>query len=300
MDLARGGLWWTRGRANLKQGGDTLTNQLTFGVPHGEYHRHHSGLYLPGARRPTCIDLFAGCGGFSLGMIMGGFEVVAALEYEEMAAITYMCNLGTYPINIHYATPDDKDRLNKRVEKLIEKKGAGVYEIPVSGSGWISHNPGTPGVNHFFFGDIRKFTGKQILDAIGMKVGEVDCIVGGPPCQGFSYAGRRNVMDERNSLVFEFARMIIEIQPKTMIMENVPGIATMTTKEGLPVVDTFCRILEDGGFGAYDALKQSILATSGAGAAIKGQSRAKKNRKTKQPKIKKSQEGQLTLDFGVI
>ncbi len=141
------------------------------GILNGEYHRHRSGLYLPGARRPTCIDFFAGCGGFSLGMMQGGFEVVAGLEFDAEAALTYMCNLGTYPIEIHYSSPEDKERLNKAVEKQIKKEKDGVYKIHVSGSGWISNEPNTPGVSHFFFGDIRKFTGKQILDAIGMNVG---------------------------------------------------------------------------------------------------------------------------------
>jgi len=216
-----------------------------------------------------------------MGMMMAGFEMVAALEYDDCAAITYMLNLGTYPINIHYATPEDKDRLNKHLEKMVKKGEHDAYKIPTPGSGWISHNPGIPGVRHFFFGDIRKFSGKQILDAIGMKVGEVDCIVGGPPCQGFSISGKRDVMDPRNSLVFEFAKKIIEIRPKTMVMENVPGIVSMITPEGIPVVDAFCRILEDGGFGGYDALKKTILSTSGIGVAMKGKSKIKQHKKDK-------------------
>ena len=102
-----------------------------------------------------------------------------------------------------------------------------------------------------------------------MKHGEVDCVIGSPPCQGFSTAGKRNVLDRRNSLVFEFARLVCEISPKTMVFENVPGIASMVTPAGLPVLDVFCRILEDGGFGTVEALKRGLLRSAGAGAALR-------------------------------
>lgn len=230
-----------------------------------EYHYHHTGLYLPGPCRPICIDLFSGCGGFSLGMIQAGFEVVAACDNDPYATITYLYNLGSYPVEIHYIEPEDRERLERAVIQCTKKKN-GIYQMPVSGG---NRRPDIPGVRHFWFGDIRKVTGQEILDALGMKPGEIDCVVGGPPCQGFSYAGRRNVMDPRNSLVFEFARLVLEIQPKAMIMENVPGILTMVTPEGLPVMDVLCRILEDGGFGTAEAIKRSLLATAGAGAVCR-------------------------------
>lgn len=248
-----------------------------------------SGLCVPEAakrRRPTCVDLFCGCGGFSLGMIAGGFEVVAACDNDPWAAITYLTNLGSYPVNIHWIEPDDKERLNKACEKLIVK-GDGVWTMTAtSGSGRIAHEDGQPGVGHFFFGDVRKLTGRQILDAVGMERGELDCVVGGPPCQGFTRINsKRSPTDPRNSLVFEFIRLVIEMQPKTMIMENVPDMLQMVTPEGVPVLDAICRVLEDGGFGVYDSLRRSLLASSGCGAAIRA--KAGKKRKTKRKKQKR-------------
>ncbi len=105
------------------------------------------------------------------------------------------------------------------------------------------------------------------------------------------------MLDERNSLVFDYARMIVEIKPRTMVMENVPGILTMTTKEGIPVIDAFCRILEDGGFGTYDALKQTLINTSGSGLAMKGQPKTKESKKSKKPVTEESQEKQFVLNF---
>ncbi|MFA7454882.1 MAG: DNA cytosine methyltransferase [Desulfobulbaceae bacterium] len=224
------------------------------------------GLWVPAQpKRPVAVDLFAGCGGFSLGMIDAGFQVIAALEWDADAAITYLINLGSYPLQMHFASPEDQERLEKRLQKYWKKTDL-CREVPVSGS----HRPqGRPGVDHFFFGDARKFTGAQILQAIGMRRGELDCVVGGPPCQGFSRAGTRNVLDPRNSLVFDFARLIIEMQPKTMVMENVPEIVDMVTPEGLPVIDAFSCILEDGGMGTFEGIRKVLAGNPGSTALIR-------------------------------
>jgi DNA (cytosine-5)-methyltransferase 1 len=125
----------------------------------------------------------------------------------------------------------------------------------------------------FYLGDVRQLTGARILDDLGLDLGELDLVAGGPPCQGFSHAGQRQVEDPRNSLVFEFARLVLEMRPRTMFMENVSGMVSMVTPEGIPVVDALCRVLEDGGFGAYDALRKSILTTAGVGAAVRSRKR---------------------------
>ncbi len=76
--------------------------------------------------------------------------------------------------------------------------------------------------------DIREVTGEEIRAHIQAKYvdwdGEIHAVFGGPPCQGFSVAGLQNVEDERNSLVGEFVRLVLELNPLGAIMENVPGI----------------------------------------------------------------------------
>lgn len=230
------------------------------------YCLHPSGLLVPIRKRPIAIDLFSGCGGMSLGIIQAGFEVVAAVDWDVEAMKTYCANLGSYPLNMHFITPEDRERMEKCLDRGAKKKK--IRAFSVSGSGWISHHPDMPPVKHVWVGDIRKLTGAEILDTLGMKRGEVDLVCGGPPCQGFSRAGKQNVMDPRNSLVFEWARMVLEIMPKTFMMENVPGMLNMVTPEGIPVIDALCRVLADGGFGTLDALKKSLIATSGAGVAM--------------------------------
>jgi DNA (cytosine-5)-methyltransferase 1 len=54
--------------------------------------------------------------------------------------------------------------------------------------------------------------------------GDIDAIIGGPPCQGFSAGGKREQDDERNQLVLEFVRLVVELRPKAFCMENVAGL----------------------------------------------------------------------------
>lgn len=59
------------------------------------------------------------------------------------------------------------------------------------------------------------------------KINDVDVIIGGPPCQGFSIAGKRIVEDERNKLYKSFVRIVEYYRPKAFLMENVPNIISM-------------------------------------------------------------------------
>ena len=252
------------------------------------YRRALSGLIVPAhvpepKTRPTAFGFFAGAGGMTLGMIQAGFEVVGANEYNPEAALTFLANLASYPVQIHYIDGEaDKKRLNTACERYIFggkgkslPKGIGdrIYNentgSMLAGSGWIKHNPDQAPVRNFWFGDIRKLKGSDILGALGMQPGEIDCVFGGPPCQGFSTAGKREVMDPRNSLVFEFAQRILELQPKTFVMENVPGIVSMLAPDGVPVIDKFAMMVSEGGYGKWDKIKQGMLMQAGCAAVMK-------------------------------
>jgi len=75
-------------------------------------------------------------------------------------------------------------------------------------------------------GDITKNEVKSALfDAIKGK--KIDIIIGGPPCQGFSHAGKRLVDDPRNFLFKEFVEIVKQVKPKVVVLENVEGILTM-------------------------------------------------------------------------
>jgi DNA (cytosine-5)-methyltransferase 1 len=113
----------------------------------------------------TMGDLFAGCGGLTCGAHQNGLESKWAIEWEEIAAMTYKLNF-----------PDTKV-LNTNI----------------------------------------KTVNLELLD-------NVDIILGGPPCQGFSIAGKRAIDDPRNELYKEFVRVINYMKPNEFIMENVKEI----------------------------------------------------------------------------
>lgn len=78
--------------------------------------------------------------------------------------------------------------------------------------------------------DIKQITIETLLSASNLKVGELDVLIGGPPCQGFSTAGPRFWDDPRNALLKQYVRILDGLRPKWFLMENVEGL--LTTKKG--------------------------------------------------------------------
>jgi DNA (cytosine-5)-methyltransferase 1 len=111
---------------------------------------------------PTLIDLFAGCGGMTVGFAAEGFSSKLAVEWNEYAAATYAANFGE---------------------------------------------------NHTFCGDIADFRDHEIPN--------VDVVIGGPPCQGFSNLGSKDVNDPRNQLWKEYIRFVQAAEPQIFVLENV-------------------------------------------------------------------------------
>lgn len=125
------------------------------------------------ARPPTCIDLFAGAGGLSEGLLQAGLDVVASVELHPQPGLTHAFN--------HPAT-------------------------------------------QILVGDIRDLDYETLDQAIARRgTDQVDVVVGGPPCQGFSSAGKKASTDPRNSLFRSFVDVIEHLRPRMFMMENVPG-----------------------------------------------------------------------------
>lgn len=82
-----------------------------------------------------------------------------------------------------------------------------------------------------FQGSVEDIDPREVLDAVGLKPGELDLLVGGPPCQSFSTAGKRGTtQDPRGTLLWQFLRWIDVIQPKFFLMENVRGLLSAALK----------------------------------------------------------------------
>ncbi|WP_275449498.1 DNA cytosine methyltransferase [Streptomyces sp. OfavH-34-F] len=84
----------------------------------------------------------------------------------------------------------------------------------------------------FYDGDIRDLSAEHIQQVTGLSAGDVDLLAGGPPCQSFSTAGKRLGLDdsEKGPLVFEFVRLVEELQPKAFLMENVKGLLSASIR----------------------------------------------------------------------
>ena len=139
-------------------------------------------------RQPTYIDLFAGCGGLSLGLHNAGWKGLFAIEKSPDAFKTLRYNLIDNKKHFNWPSwlPQEHIEIDKAIKLYKEK-----------------------------FSTLKN---------------KVDLIAGGPPCQGFSMAGRRNENDQRNNLIKSYIDFIKIIKPKILFFENVKGF-TMEFKK---------------------------------------------------------------------
>ena len=87
------------------------------------------------------------------------------------------------------------------------------------------NHPGTT----FFRESIDKVTTARVFKVTGLHKADIDILIGGPPCQGFSInAPKRSLKDDRNQLFREYGRLVLEgLRPKVVVMENVPGMVSL-------------------------------------------------------------------------
>ena len=89
----------------------------------------------------------------------------------------------------------------------------------------------------FLNGAIGKITAPQFLKAAGLAKGELDCLVGGPPCQGFSvYNHQRGMHDERSHLFKDYLRIVNGLRPSWIVLENVTGITSAGGGEAVAAI----------------------------------------------------------------
>lgn len=100
--------------------------------------------------------------------------------------------------------------------------------------------------------DLSQADGEDILAETSLEKGDVDVVIGGPPCQGFSVMGNRDKDDERNGLLLHFARQVVDIAPRYFVMENVKGLNSGDAKDYL---ERFEETLDSAGFGIVEPLK---------------------------------------------
>lgn len=121
--------------------------------------------------------------------------------------------------------------------------------IPVLANELVEQYAHTYQINHphtkVVVGDVRQIDEKE-LHKLVKAYGEIDLIAGGPPCQGFSVnAPIRSLDDPRNHLFKEYLRIVEEIRPKAVVIENVPGIISLGKGT---VVEQIYKMLEKMGY----------------------------------------------------
>ena len=135
------------------------------------------------------LDVYSGCGGFSYGLEMAGFETVCGIDNDAASLQTFKHN-------------------HPKAKAL----SFDLFETKIS----------------------------SIVDQIDSNI---DLIVGGPPCQGFSLSGPRKSSDPRNNLVDAFADIVEAVNPKAFIIENVPGLLSLYNgKAKNNIISTFRRL----------------------------------------------------------
>jgi DNA (cytosine-5)-methyltransferase 1 len=184
------------------------------------------------------IELFAGCGGLSLGLQSVGFKLVMANELSPMAAESYAYNFFNEDLSLEAQrkTPELKKTLwlssHHPLEKLKSRLREDPREFPLTGEGQCdikadgSNLSGGLVVGSIV--ELNKWLVQKPKVAAELKTGfgngGVDLISGGPPCQSFSMAGLRELDSDKNSLPWEFAKFAQTVQPKLVLLENVTGI----------------------------------------------------------------------------
>lgn len=179
------------------------------------------------------IDLFAGCGGLMDGFEQSGkFRTLACVEWESAPCENLKKRLR------------DKWGYSNSEEMVLRFDIQRTAELFC---GWKDEVYGeSAGLNNLV-----------------NKGGKVDLIIGGPPCQAYSIAGRirdENGMrdDYRNYLFESYVKVVKQYRPKAFVFENVPGILS-AKPGGVPIIDVICKTFDDAGYIVLSNLKKALL-----------------------------------------
>ena len=183
------------------------------------------------------IELFAGCGGLSLGLKSIGFELVLANELSPMAAETFAYNFFNEDLegksNQHLLAKNAL-WISSQFSELKPRLRENPFEFPTLEQEAYSDIPKdfTELNGKLIVGSIIELNkllesspelARQLSFAFGRSNG-LDLVSGGPPCQSFSMAGKREKDSKKNNLPWEFAKFVDLTQPKLVLLENVTGI----------------------------------------------------------------------------
>ena len=184
---------------------------------------------------PKFLDLFAGGGGLSEGFIRAGFTPVAHIEADAAACFTLRTRQAYHWLKKNKNLSIYKDYLNNKISR--DEFYASVPEKEIDSV-------------------INAFIDKNSLPNIFKKInsiedGNIDLIIGGPPCQAYSIIGRaqKNMQtDPRNDLYIYYAEFLKKYSPKYFVFENVTGLLTAKNSNGELYFDKMKQLFESIGY----------------------------------------------------
>ena len=176
-----------------RQPGDALGGQSQPWVPVASAETPSSPRMASSVRSaPLFIDLFSGCGGLSLGLSQAGWRGLFAIEKAADAFETFQANFLADNSRYRFDWPAWLEQSAHSIDDVLE----------------------------CYRGELKKLRNK------------VDLVAGGPPCQGFSFAGKRKGCDPRNKMFQRYVSFVELVRPKFLILENVPGMNVPHTNRG--------------------------------------------------------------------
>lgn len=164
------------------------------------------------ARKLSFVDAFAGCGGLSLGLKRAGWKGLFAIERDPCAYETLSTNFPAGDGALSYDWPANIERQAWDVHDLLRNR----------------------------------------REALRGLAGRVDLLAGGPPCQGFSNAGRRRQDDPRNTLFQAYLELVDILQPRYVLVENVRGFTVNFRSVQTGAIQNFSEALQQGLESKYD------------------------------------------------
>ena len=199
------------------------------------------------------IDLFAGCGGLSEGFLQTSqFKALAHVEWETPMVNTL------------------RNRLHQKWNHTLDEAKKSVIHFDIQKTDeLINGNWSKDSINKYAKTNHEDIVKNGIKGIVGNK--KVDLIIGGPPCQAYSIAGRaqdKNSMKEdyRNYLFESFVKVVDAFQPECFVFENVPGLLS-ACPGNIPVTDRIFQAFQKIGYEIRnpERLKKSIYTASDLG-----------------------------------
>lgn len=183
-------------------------------------------------RKYNIIDLFSGCGGLLDGFLQSGlYYPVASVEWEKSPVLTL------------------RKRLKEKYGVLDANQSVIFFDMQRTDE--LLHG----------FDDPKYGKNPGLLKLVGKK--KIDFIIGGPPCQAYSVAGRVSVdqkekPDYRNYLFEYYLKIVSTFHPKMFVFENVPGMLS-AMPDGTPIIDLIRRDMANAGYEIIDDIRKFAI-----------------------------------------